>query len=178
MTIIAYIKIAMVKYYTRNNHKNNNVHLWKLSFFITFIFISLLIFYYWNVFAIQYAIFLYLISVFLSSIFHLQILTDLQSFQDKHLKADCEPLQIAVPKCYFSQYTSGVFPLTENVSIEPPESILVLEDMRTYGYKVWWAYIFAGGGRVSACACDCVGVGVGAGEQLNLFQNCVSPKMI
>lgn len=67
---------------------------------------------------------------------HSQILTDLQSFQDKYLKADCERFEVAVPKCYFSQYTSGVFPLTENVSIEPPESILVLEDMRTYGFKV------------------------------------------
>lgn len=67
-----------------------------------------------------------------------QILTDLQSFQAKYLKADCERFEIAVPKCYFSQYTAGVLPLTESVSIEPPESILVLDDMRTYGFKVCW----------------------------------------
>lgn len=84
--------------------------------------------------AIYYAFFGVFVFVYLS---HLQILTDLQAFQEKHLKADCEPFDIAVPKCYFSQYTSGIFPLTENVSIEPPESILVLEDMRQYGYKVW-----------------------------------------
>lgn len=68
--------------------------------------------------------------------FSLQICSDLKSFQEKHLKSDCEPFEVAVPQCYFSQYTSVGLPLSETVKIEPPESILVLEDMRTYGFKV------------------------------------------
>lgn len=75
----------------------------------------------------------------------LKIRSDLQTFQEKHLKKDCTPFDIAVPKCYFSQYTSAVSPPPPgevnieppvDVNIEPPESILVLEDMRTYGFKV------------------------------------------
>lgn len=60
------------------------------------------------------------------------------SFQTTHLKSDCEPLTIAVPKCFYSKYKSGFSdaPHDGNVSPEPPESILVLQDMRPLGFKV------------------------------------------
>lgn len=60
------------------------------------------------------------------------------NFQTAHLKVDCEPIPIAVPKCFYSKYKSGFSdaPHDDNVSPEPPESILVLQDMRPLGFKV------------------------------------------
>lgn len=46
-------------------------------------------------------------------------------------------MAIGVPKCYFTSYKSGLLePLPEDGSTpEPPESILVLQDMRNLGYR-------------------------------------------
>lgn len=54
-----------------------------------------------------------------------------------NLKGDAEPLSIAVPKCFYSRYKSGLLdpPLAGDSSPEPPESILVLQDMRPLGYE-------------------------------------------
>lgn len=66
------------------------------------------------------------------------------NFQTAHLKADCEPITLAVPKCFYSKYKSGFSdaPHDDNVSPEPPESILVLQDMRPLGFKASVSYIF------------------------------------
>lgn len=68
---------------------------------------------------------------------YLQIYADLTNFQKNNLKSDAEPLCIAVPKCFYSRYTSGLLsqPLADDSSPEPPESILVLQDMRPLGYQ-------------------------------------------
>lgn len=54
-----------------------------------------------------------------------------------NLKGGAEPLSIAVPKCFYSRYKSGLLdsPLAGDSSPEPPESILVLQDMRPLGYE-------------------------------------------
>lgn len=65
----------------------------------------------------------------------LQILPDLLQFQDKHLKSGCRAMRICVPICLHTQYTAGTLPSDDTASPEPPESILVLEDMRPFGYK-------------------------------------------
>lgn len=57
-------------------------------------------------------------------------------FQNVHLKADCEPVAIDVPKCFYSKYKSGFADAPEDDNAEPPESILVLQDMRPLGFKV------------------------------------------
>lgn len=64
------------------------------------------------------------------------------NFQNTRLKSDCEPIPIAVPKCFYSKYKSGFTDASrdENVSPEPPESILVLQDMRPLGFKVTVVY--------------------------------------
>lgn len=68
--------------------------------------------------------------------FYLQIYADLTNFQKNNLKSDAEPLTIAVPKCFYSRYSSGLLSsLADDSSPEPPESILVLQDMRPLGYQ-------------------------------------------
>lgn len=58
------------------------------------------------------------------------------TFQNAHLKTGCEPIVIAVPKCFYSKYKSGFSDAPDdNASPEPPESILVLQDMRPLGFK-------------------------------------------
>lgn len=57
-------------------------------------------------------------------------------FQNAHLKSDCEPIAISVPKCFYSKYKSGFADAPEDDNAEPPESILVLQDMRPLGFKV------------------------------------------
>lgn len=66
--------------------------------------------------------------------FYTRVLPDLLDFQNRHLKSGCEKLSICVPKCFYTHYSPGKLP--PNGSPEPPESILVLEDMRSAGYKV------------------------------------------
>lgn len=63
-----------------------------------------------------------------------QIYDDLLKFQNRNLKNGCEPLTMDVPKNYFTSYKSGQFDTPSDESPEPPESILVLQDMRTLGY--------------------------------------------
>ncbi|XP_055853499.1 uncharacterized oxidoreductase dhs-27-like [Episyrphus balteatus] len=65
--------------------------------------------------------------------FYTQILPDLLEFQKRHLRADAEPMTLAVPKCYHSTYNTGLN--EEESSPEPSESILVLQDMRPMGYQ-------------------------------------------
>lgn len=67
--------------------------------------------------------------------FYTRVLPELMEFQSRHIKAGCEKMLISVPKCIYTHYSPGkVLPATQ--SPEPPESILVLEDMRSAGYKV------------------------------------------
>lgn len=54
------------------------------------------------------------------------------------MKSDADPMPIAVPKCFYSCYKSGLMDpavASEDSSPEPPESILVLQDMRPLGYE-------------------------------------------
>ena len=71
--------------------------------------------------------------------FYTRVLPDLLEFQNKYIRNGCEKMSICVPKCFYTHYSPGKLPPTG--SPEPPESILVLEDMRSSGYKV------------SACEC-------------------------
>lgn len=66
--------------------------------------------------------------------FYTRVLPDLMEFQNNHIKNGCEKMSICVPKCFYTHYSPGKLP--PNGSPEPPESILVLEDMRSSGYKV------------------------------------------
>lgn len=66
--------------------------------------------------------------------FYTRVLPDLLEFQNKHLRSGSEKMLICVPKCFYTHYSPGKLPPTG--SPEPPESILVLEDMRSTGYKV------------------------------------------
>lgn len=66
--------------------------------------------------------------------FYTRVLPDLLEFQNNNIKSGCEKMLICVPKCFYTHYSPGKLP--PNGSPEPPESILVLEDMRSSGYKV------------------------------------------
>lgn len=70
-----------------------------------------------------------------SNIIFAQILPDLLAFQERNLKIGVQAMRINVPLCWHTQYTSGTLPSDDTASPEPPESILVLEDMRPYGYR-------------------------------------------
>lgn len=49
---------------------------------------------------------------------------------------------LSVPTCFHTQYTAGTLHTNDDASPpEPPESILVLEDLRPMGYRV--KYIFS-----------------------------------
>lgn len=66
--------------------------------------------------------------------FYTRVLPDLMEFQSNHISDGCDKMSICVPKCFYTHYSPGKLPPTG--SPEPPESILVLEDMRSSGYKV------------------------------------------
>lgn len=67
--------------------------------------------------------------------FYTRVMPELMEFQRRNIKPGCEKMTISVPKCFYTHYSPGkVLPATQ--SPEPPESILVLEDMRSAGYKV------------------------------------------
>lgn len=79
--------------------------------------------------------------------FYTKVLPDLLAFQEKHLKDGETPISVTVPKCLHSHYVSGRYRVSDghvhqheedlaDNSPEPPESILVLQDMRPSGYKV------------------------------------------
>lgn len=78
--------------------------------------------------------------------FYTKILPDMLAFQGKHLKEGESPIRVSVPKCLHSHYVSGRYRVSDghvhqheedltNTSPEPPESILVLQDMRPFGYR-------------------------------------------
>ncbi|XP_037909445.1 uncharacterized protein LOC119650625 isoform X2 [Hermetia illucens] len=67
--------------------------------------------------------------------FYTQILPDLIDFEKRNLIPSAESMFIAVPKCYHTTYTLTSHLDNPHASPEPPESILVLEDMRPRGYK-------------------------------------------
>lgn len=78
--------------------------------------------------------------------FYTKVLPDMLAFQEKHLKDGEEPLLVSVPKCLHSHYVSGRYRVSDghvhqhdedlaDNSPEPPESILVLQDMRPFGYR-------------------------------------------
>jgi Ecdysteroid kinase-like family len=67
--------------------------------------------------------------------FYTRVMPDLMEFQSRRVRSGYEKMSISVPKCFYTHYSPGkVLPATQ--SPEPPESILVLEDMRSAGYKV------------------------------------------
>ncbi|XP_053682154.1 uncharacterized oxidoreductase dhs-27-like [Sabethes cyaneus] len=66
--------------------------------------------------------------------FYTSILPDLLAFQEsQNTKDDGIGMLISVPTCFYTQYAPAVSP--SQGSPEPPESILVLEDMRSLGYR-------------------------------------------
>lgn len=78
--------------------------------------------------------------------FYTKVLPDMLAFQEKHLKEGETAIRVSVPKCLHSHYVSGRYRVSDghvhqhdedlkNTSPEPPESILVLQDMRPFGYR-------------------------------------------
>lgn len=78
--------------------------------------------------------------------FYTKVLPDMLAFQETHLKDGQSPIRVSVPKCLHSHYVSGRYRVSDghvhqhdedltNTSPEPPESILVLQDMRPFGYR-------------------------------------------
>lgn len=78
--------------------------------------------------------------------FYTKVLPDLLAFQKAHIKEGAEPINISVPQCLHSHYVSGRYRVSDghvhqheedltDTSPEPPESILVLQDMRPLGYR-------------------------------------------
>ncbi|XP_065080105.1 uncharacterized oxidoreductase dhs-27-like [Ochlerotatus camptorhynchus] len=66
--------------------------------------------------------------------FYTSILPDLLAFQETDVsKEDSAIMLVSVPTCFYTQYAPAISP--SQGSPEPPESILVLEDMRSLGYK-------------------------------------------
>ncbi|XP_029733811.2 uncharacterized oxidoreductase dhs-27 [Aedes albopictus] len=66
--------------------------------------------------------------------FYTSILPDLLAFQESDVaKEDSATMLVSVPTCFYTQYAPAISP--SQGSPEPPESILVLEDMRSLGYK-------------------------------------------
>uniref|UniRef100_A0A182Q1Z2 CHK kinase-like domain-containing protein n=1 Tax=Anopheles farauti TaxID=69004 RepID=A0A182Q1Z2_9DIPT len=68
--------------------------------------------------------------------FYTSILPDLMAFQEQYIPKELGSMVISVPTCFYTQYA----PLGSNTptslgSPDTAESILVLEDMRSLGYK-------------------------------------------
>ncbi|XP_053679878.1 uncharacterized protein LOC128730822 [Anopheles nili] len=68
--------------------------------------------------------------------FYTSILPDLMSFQEQYIPKELGSMVIAVPTCFYTQYA----PIGSNAQMslgspDSTESILVLEDMRSLGYK-------------------------------------------
>ena len=62
---------------------------------------------------------------------------ELKTFQLENLRSGIEPMNICVPECFHTQYAAGrTEENDENADVQPPESVLVLEDMRPLGYRV------------------------------------------
>ncbi|KAI4459100.1 hypothetical protein MML48_6g00021264 [Holotrichia oblita] len=61
--------------------------------------------------------------------FYTQVVPDLENFKSKNLAPNTE-LELPIPKCYYAHYNAGA---TEPEPI-PPESVLVLENIKPHGY--------------------------------------------
>lgn len=82
-----------------------------------------------------YAFYKYHQSINICNCLPAQILPDLLAFQESDVaKEDSATMLVSVPTCFYTQYAPAISP--SQGSPEPPESILVLEDMRSLGYKV------------------------------------------
>lgn len=70
------------------------------------------------------------------SLFFIQILPDLLAFQEQYIPKGVGSMVISVPTCFYTQYAPiGSNTTTSPSSPDSTESILVLEDMRSLGYK-------------------------------------------
>lgn len=58
---------------------------------------------------------------------------DLEKFQKEHLRAETEPITLPIPRCYHAHYSAGS--TEEDGSPQPPESVLVLENIKPSGYN-------------------------------------------
>ncbi|XP_058061382.1 uncharacterized protein LOC131211783 [Anopheles bellator] len=68
--------------------------------------------------------------------FYTSILPDLMAFQEQHFPKEHGNMVISVPTCFYTQYAPGASTGRMSlVSPDPPESILVLEDMRSLGFR-------------------------------------------
>lgn len=62
-----------------------------------------------------------------------QVVPDLKRFQKENLKEDSTPIEIPIPRCYHAHYAAGS--TDEEGSPQPPESVLVLENIKPNGYS-------------------------------------------
>uniref|UniRef100_A0AAG5CRF3 CHK kinase-like domain-containing protein n=1 Tax=Anopheles atroparvus TaxID=41427 RepID=A0AAG5CRF3_ANOAO len=67
--------------------------------------------------------------------FYTSILPDLMAFQEQHIPKDHGSMVISVPTCFYTQYAPAGSAQQSLGSPDSVESILVLEDMRSLGYK-------------------------------------------
>lgn len=58
-----------------------------------------------------------------------QVVPDLESFKSQHLSPDT-PLPLPIPQCYYAHYS----PSSDDPDPSPPESVLVLENIKPRGY--------------------------------------------
>ncbi|XP_072399777.1 uncharacterized protein [Diabrotica undecimpunctata] len=61
--------------------------------------------------------------------FYTQVVPDLDLFRQN--TADAEDIRLPIPKCYYAHYTAG----TNDPEPNPPESVLVLENIKPLGYN-------------------------------------------
>lgn len=64
-------------------------------------------------------------------IFFLQVVPDLEKFQKEHLRGDSTPIELPIPRVYHAHYSAGS---NDEGSPQPPESVLVLENIKPNGY--------------------------------------------
>ncbi|EEZ97589.1 uncharacterized protein LOC103314480 [Tribolium castaneum] len=62
--------------------------------------------------------------------FYTQVVPDLESFKSQHL-APASPLPLPIPQCYYAHYSPG----SPEPEPSPPESVLVLENIKPSGYS-------------------------------------------
>lgn len=55
----------------------------------------------------------------------------MEKFQKEHLRADTSPIELPIPRCYHAHYSAGSM---DEGSPQPPESVLVLENIKPSGY--------------------------------------------
>ncbi|XP_018328541.1 uncharacterized protein LOC108739233 [Agrilus planipennis] len=62
--------------------------------------------------------------------FYTQIVPDLESFQSKYISEGCAPITLPIPNCYYAHYAAG----STQPEPTPPESVLVLENIKSLGF--------------------------------------------